>query len=741
MKSIILYFSIIIASVGYSQDFFDTDQIQTIELSFAQANWDDILDTYYISGSDFRLIGAVSLNGEQFDSVGVRYKGNSSFNASQVKNPLNIKLDFVKGKQEINGRNVLKLSNVFRDPSFVREVISYEIARKYLPSSASNYAKVFVNGTYIGLYVNDESTNLSFMGRHYFKPNYPYFEGEFTMGATPTGCTSGPPNVLGYLGTTQACYEQFYALQSNNPNDWNELMLALDTFNNFPTQMDNAIYVDRLLWMLAFDNVMVNLDAPINAPHNFSLYKDKTERFNPILWDLNESFGSFNSVGVPGSTPLTVTELQQLDPWYNSSNPNYSILNKPFQDDRNKKMYIAKMKTIFNENINNDLYSQRAIELQTLISSAVTTDINKFYEDEEFTQNLNSSVQGRVGLTELMEGRKTFLNNHADFLKVAPTVINITNSPQEVHSNTSVTISAEITDANYAYVGYRFSPKEKFIQVQMTASGNNYTASINVEHADIQYYIWAENDDAGIFSPERAEYEFYRIGVTADVVINELQSSNQTTQFDEAVEYDDWVELHNNTSSAINLTGYYLSDNKDTLTKWQIPAQSIAANDYVIFWTDKDFIQGANHTNFQLTKNGESLYLVNPTGNIIDQVTYTHMPTDLSYSRFPNGRGPFIIKEPTFKANNGEDSTTIAIETMEEENNSFYIYPNPSNSYVYLNSNIEVSKKLKIEFYDILGKKVISQPFKANEKINVSKLNTGIYFVEIDSKTLRFVKK
>lgn len=741
MKTITLYFSLILASVGYAQDFFDTDEIQKIEITFTQTNWDDILDTYYNAGSTYRLVGTVTLNDDiQLDSVGIRYKGNSSYDSTRTKNPLNIKLDFIKGKQEIDGRNVLKLSNVFRDPSFVREVVSYEIARKYLPSPASNFAKVYINGTYIGLYVNDESTNLSFLGRHFFKSNYPYFEGDFSVGTAPVGCASGLPVVMGYLGTSQTCYEQYYALQSNNTNDWNELITALDTFNNYTSSMDNAVYVDRLLWMLAFDNVMVNLDAPINAPHNFSLYKDKTDRFNPILWDLNESFGSYNSIGGPGGTTLSITELQQLSPWQNATNTNYSILSKPFQDDRFKKMYIAKMKTIFNENINNDLYSQRASELQTIISSSVTSDANKFYSTAEFTQNLNSSVQGRIGLTELMNGRKTYLNSQVDFLKVAPVVSNITNSPTEVHSNTAVTISAEITGSNYVYLGYRFSPKEKFTKVQMTANGNTHSAVVNVQHADIQYYIWAENDDAGIFSPERAEYEFHRIGVSADVVINELQSSNRSTQFDVLGYYSDWIELHNNTDASIDISGYYLTDNKDTLTKWQIPNQSIDANGYVIFWADKK-IDETNHTNFQLTKNGESLYLVNPAMSIIDQVTYTHMPTDQSYSRIPNGRGPFVITEPTFEIKNSSDTTTIAIEEVNAESNFYSIYPNPSNAYVYIKSMHKESKNLIIEFYDILGKMVINQPFKNNEKINITNLNTGIYFVEIDNETLKFVKK
>lgn len=739
MKKITLLFLSTFYLSLFSQDFFDNDNIQTIEITFSQTNWDDILDTYYAAGSEFRLVGTATLNGEVFDSVGVRYKGNSTYDPSSSKNPLNIKLDYIKGKQKINGRNVLKLSNVFKDPSFVREVLSYEIARKYLPSSKSNYAKVYINGTYIGLYVNDESTNLAFAQRHYYKSNNAYFEAEIDDNILPS-CPSGTPIILGYLGSDTSCYKRQYTIQSNNNNDWFQLVEALDTFHN-GVNIDDGIYIDRLLWMLAFSNVLVNLDAPINFGHNFLLYKDKTDRFNPIIWDLNESFGAFKNIIGPGNIVLNNSQLQNFNPWFNATNNLYPILSKPFENDRFKKMYIAKMKTIFEENINNNLYYTRANELQNLISTAVSNDANKFYTTAEFSQNLDNSVSGIIGLKELMDGRKTYLNAHSDFVATPPEIANISHSPEEVHSSSSVTISAEISNTNYVYLGYRFSPKRKFEKIQMTASGSTYSATINVDFADVQYYIWAENNEAGVFSPARAEYEFHRIGVTSDIVINEIQASNKTTQFDEAVEYDDWVELYNNTEFDIDLTGYFLSDNKDTLTKWQVPALTIPAKDYVIFWTDKDESQGVNHTNFQLTRNGESFYLVNPSGEIIDQITYPFLTTDLSYSRYPNGRGAFIEKEPTFKAHNGGEIID-AIKEFNADRTSVSLFPNPSENIISLYSNSKEIENSSILIYDLAGKSVFTTKWKNKKsvQIDISKLNKGMYFVKIRNISLKFVK-
>ena len=51
----------------------------------------------------------------------------------------------------------------------------------------------------------------------------------------------------------------------------------------------------RTLWMMAFENLTVCLDGPINSiPHNFYLFKDNNGRFSPLLWDMNMGFWNFH---------------------------------------------------------------------------------------------------------------------------------------------------------------------------------------------------------------------------------------------------------------------------------------------------------------------------------------------------------------------------------------------------------------------------------------------------------------
>ena len=140
-------------------NFYDVDTIREIKIYFDQPNWDYILDSLYVLGNEDRLLASsIVIDGTQIDSVGIRYKGYSSVSVNRVKNPFNIKLDYVKN-QSYQGIEKIKLNNVIQDPSFVREALSYQIARKYMPSCMANFANVYVNDTLIGIYTNVESVN------------------------------------------------------------------------------------------------------------------------------------------------------------------------------------------------------------------------------------------------------------------------------------------------------------------------------------------------------------------------------------------------------------------------------------------------------------------------------------------------------------------------------------------------------------------------------------------------------
>ena len=57
------------------------------------------------------------------DSVGVKYKGNSTFSENNAKNPLNISIDYIKTNQDYQGHETIKLSNGQKTPHFKRSIV------------------------------------------------------------------------------------------------------------------------------------------------------------------------------------------------------------------------------------------------------------------------------------------------------------------------------------------------------------------------------------------------------------------------------------------------------------------------------------------------------------------------------------------------------------------------------------------------------------------------------------------
>ena len=150
------------------------------------------------------------------------------------------------------------------------------------------------------------------------------------------------------------------------------------------------------------------------------------------------------------------------------------------------------------------------------------------------------------------------------------------------------------------------------------------------------------------------------------VVINEFMASNRLTIADAHGGYDDWIELYNRSQEAIELSGFYLSDNPKKLKQWRFPNGSrINANSYLVIWadrassyTDMSAQPPELHTNFELSGRGEHILLVDTDENgnaIIDHIAFSRQRDDRSMGRSPNGFGEFI---PTLAPTPGRANST-----------------------------------------------------------------------------------
>lgn len=744
MKKLFLIFVLLNYSRGHAQNFFDRNTIQVIEVFFPYSNWDAKMDSSSAT-EDYIVAPTIKINGVQFDSVGVKYKGNSTYNVNNKKNPWHIELDHVKTNQEYQGYTDIKLGNNFLDPSFIREVLGFELMQPYMHAPRANFVKLYVNNVYRGVYTNQEVVNKGFVNRHFNSKDWPFFKCN-----KPNFSSPGNPDMVPATGTAVWDSINFYAKRYEIKSDWGWkpfIQAQLDLKNSVDTLFD----VDRALWMFAFNNVFVNLDSYTGAfAQNYYMYLDEYSKFNPILWDINMSFGGFTQLNQ--GAPLTFSGMQQLTPLAQNINTSRPYISKLIGQPRYKKQYIAHIRTFLEELIATNAYYTLGNQLKTLIDADVLADSLKFYSYTSFQNNLDTSVtmsgtSTRIGIKQLMAARLTFLNNHIELSYSAPVISQIQLSNASPSLDFTVFVTAKITNANYAYLGLRDDLYKHFDRLQMfddglhgdgAANDSIYGISFKTTTLLMQYYLYAENSNAGIFAPRRAEHEFYSLRVSIPklpskaITINECMSNNSKTALSPLGKYSDWMELKNNTSSDIDLYGLYLSDKKDNLQKWSFPAKSIIkANQYLPIWCDEEKSSQGIHANFKLSSSGEQLFLSYADSTVLDSFTIPAMIADTSIGRCPDGLGNFrYLLKATLDSTNYCD-TLSASSRVQTIVHSFTIYPNPASQKIEIKTEEPIKQ---VDIYDLQGQIMLS---KYNTEILLEDIPEGIYFVRVNSMPLK----
>jgi len=146
------------------------------------------------------------------------------------------------------------------------------------------------------------------------------------------------------------------------------------------------------------------------------------------------------------------------------------------------------------------------------------------------------------------------------------------------------------------------------------------------------------------------------IDINNSIVINEVMPKNTGFGSDQDNEFDDWIEIYNLADKDIDVSGYFLTDSKSNLTKWEFPVgTTLTKNGYLIVWVDGDSTQVGLHTPFKLSVLGETVSLLTPEKKVIQEVAYPAFSPLQSYSRIPNGTGDFVWAAPTYGATNKLD--------------------------------------------------------------------------------------
>ena len=143
---------------------------------------------------------------------------------------------------------------------------------------------------------------------------------------------------------------------------------------------------------------------------------------------------------------------------------------------------------------------------------------------------------------------------------------------------------------------------------------------------------------------------FSSYSAEAQLIINEVCSSNDSIYFDEFNDHPDWIELYNSGNQPERLSEYYLTETYDIPFDWQLPNVILNSGEfYLILASGRGLENNRKHTNFKISKKGEAIYLFKNDKSLIDGILVPRNVPDWSYGRIEEGSewGFFEVPSPS----------------------------------------------------------------------------------------------
>jgi len=123
-----------------------------------------------------------------------------------------------------------------------------------------------------------------------------------------------------------------------------------------------------------------------------------------------------------------------------------------------------------------------------------------------------------------------------------------------------------------------------------------------------------------------------------DLYVSEVLPANESTNSDEAGDFDPWLEIYNASDAPVALGGMWLTDDHNVPQSWRIPPDtSLGPRRRLLVWGDNEPAEGGLHASFAISADGGTVALYDQDGRIIDSLTYDPLPVDVSFGRFPDG--------------------------------------------------------------------------------------------------------
>lgn len=405
---------------GVGDNIFGGTKVHTIRLTFQQPNYWDTLSYYYNRGDEQYILARAEVNGTLMDSVGVRFKGNSSFTYPGVKKSFKIAFDEYKSFKW-DGVKAVHLNNSWGDPTMMREKVILDFCRDNgVHAPRANYVQLFINDSLWGLYSLIENVDKTFLKARLGTSDGNLFKAVDDFRAVPPG-----EEILSdfrWFGTAESLYTKRYELKTDGSTTaWPQLLALLDDIHNAanPVEaMQETAYIETLYKAFATDLLFGNLDSYCGSGRNFYFYFTKaTGKVSWIMWDVGLGLGVY---------PSGVARTENISMLFRSNDTLRPLATRLFDTPALRAAYLNQVCQFANGPFHPTALAAHIDSIATVIRPFVYADPHCMYTPLQFETNIQTDITADGGGSTKKPGLKSFISARATSVQSQLATLGIT---------------------------------------------------------------------------------------------------------------------------------------------------------------------------------------------------------------------------------------------------------------------------------------------------------------------------
>ena len=613
---------------------------------------------------------------DTIENVGFRLRGNTS--RSAPKKSFKVSFNTFDESGAWLGLQKLNLNGEHNDPSIIRSRLAWECLRDAgVPVSRSQHVKMYINGSYFGVYVNTEHIDAEWLERR-----FQHAHGNLWKCTYPANLEFISNNPDAYKFTPSWSNQRVYELKTNKlADDYSALSRFIAILNNtpiaeLPCAIEDVFDVDAYLKTLAGEILFGHWDNYVGNQNNFYLYERSTDgRLMYIPYDMD------NTLGIQWFGEWTD---QNMYNWTEAGDrPLYTrLLEIPEYRSRLTWYFDWWMGSLFDE----EWAEGRGSWLIDLLSEGVATDsyypLSYGFSIEDFENSVTDAWGSHVAhsISNYVAVRNFWAEVQLEAVGENEPIVQCWAEGPAL--NDSITVDCWIPehfDFNPWAMELSYSTGEMVSAQALefegsTSNGQAWSTTFGLNGVPfIDWQVFISHPSGATSSSPCAPRRVWNSHSEIAIRINEVMPLNSDFHADEAGNFGDWVELLNVGSTPLNTNGLYLTNRLMEPNRWKLPGVTLDPGQHLLIWCDDETDLSPLHASFTLSANNDEVYVMHKESDawrIVDAIDWENAAPNASLGRTFDGADEWIWfhtnadNPPTPNGPNGQSSDQVLLDEL-----------------------------------------------------------------------------